>query len=645
MKLVQAVSDVGVDLTLASRHEHYAIMLSFLPGLGLRKADKLARDILQRQKSIESRINLDDYVPPNVYKNCFCFVRLTPTSYASYLDPLENTRIHPVCYSIFDFVRKICADALGEENRPERQVTLVNSTRQKIRGKLGKCLYGTKKDMPDPRWRRLVEKEFLLGPSIIGKGGISKVYLELDDILSELNLDLYAASLKEAGKGDRRYDLKLIVDELRFPWLDSRQPLNEIPRTELFKEVAKEDIFSLHLGKKLRCRVMNIVQEDNQRRSSTTTSNNNFPLGRLIVKTTDTNLLGSIYYHDFADNINRVVFDHVKIDDELTCCIIGVKFDKLHLILSARKSILAKPESWWLRNRRAQDLDQRCAEWWKEYENQLSVSTVPKDRRMRDLYDPYFVEDDALKIIEEMEEKTANYLRENLATKPTEDIMEVSTHSNNRLVSAVVFHPYFYDKLDFRSAEEKLRTDFNRPGVAIIRPSSKKDPFFTITWAFHKNLYRHISVEQVTNSSDLNRPYFKIDDDGTADRPSYSDLDELFQEYIERMNSYVTAMVQHKSFRPNSAKEVEEELHKSLRENKQRIPYLVRFEYNKPGWFVIVCLLLVGAQSQALKKEMNVLVTSSVCTIVISILIIIIIVLLCVCLGLSYNGSMLFNTN
>jgi transcription elongation factor SPT6 len=111
--LVDAVCDVGVDVNLAASNDHLYSMLAFVSGLGLRKADNL-RQSIRRSKMVTSRNELikRKLLTATIWTNATGFLYIRDSLNQDKLNLLDNTRIHPECYTQFEIVQKICANAL-----------------------------------------------------------------------------------------------------------------------------------------------------------------------------------------------------------------------------------------------------------------------------------------------------------------------------------------------------------------------------------------------------------------------------------------------------------------------------------------------------------------------------------------------------
>lgn len=595
LKLVQAVSDVGVDLNLATRHPHYSIMLAFLPGLGLRKADKLVRDLRRTAESVETRYGMKGkQFKPVVWGNVCGFIRISSEHSSRKHDPLDNTRIHPVCYSVYNFVTRICADAMDVEGDPDSRTQLISEVKSKVHRILEKRLF--RDDENGRNWRSLIE-QINLGISVVGEGGFSKRFKELDDILEILDLEQYADEIDLQQKGRRRLELELIKDELRYPWLDFRSALQGLPHGEIANMVSGESMFSLHVGLKVGFTVLEVIgTQVFDRRADQDQYHRH---GKIIVKT-DNNLRGYIFADDATDDRGDLDAEKLvrlfPIGSHHIGVVVGINQDNLSLSIATKASLVNQSEAWWLRERKGSK-DRRVREWWQWCCEKKGVTV---DR----FFDRYFDEERALEIIEGFETNLKqSLLSAKASSEANTSALKQTRVGPDQLVSNVIFHPLFV-RLDAAGAEKKLR-DEGIVGSACIRPSSKGPNYLGLVWAFQENWFMHVSVEQAINPADANMPFFVVNHP-SADRP-YLDLDEMFSEYVGRMNDFVSTMVKHKSFRRGDPIDVENEMRDQVRSNPGRVPYFMRFEPGKAGMFALTWL-----DSSLAARSMKILVTSSV---------------------------------
>ncbi|RYZ11854.1 MAG: hypothetical protein EOO70_09450, partial [Myxococcaceae bacterium] len=142
-RLVDAVCDVGVDINRALSLEHYGTLLPFVAGLGLRKTDQLKKRVASSRQRVDDRMLLSKFLGPVVFLNCAGFVRITNVSEGLVFNPLENTRIHPELYRVYNFAPKIVADAMDHVgdvdcSDPSSYVPLVSQLMADVRSVLRK---------------------------------------------------------------------------------------------------------------------------------------------------------------------------------------------------------------------------------------------------------------------------------------------------------------------------------------------------------------------------------------------------------------------------------------------------------------------------------------------------------------------------
>lgn len=113
---VANVNSVGVDINLLVNHEHMYILLSFLSGLGPRKAKNFIQRIKQYggRLTVRSALYKDKLILKNCYISSIAFMKIRhPSEDQSFqvLDVLDSTRIHIESYRL---AIKVACDALME---------------------------------------------------------------------------------------------------------------------------------------------------------------------------------------------------------------------------------------------------------------------------------------------------------------------------------------------------------------------------------------------------------------------------------------------------------------------------------------------------------------------------------------------------
>lgn len=568
----------------AIKYEHHSQLLAFLPGFGLRKAEAFRQRVQRMSTAIESReaLLIQKLTGRVVWNNICGFLKITGKNKGFVENPLENTRIHPECYLMYDFAPKICADALGLESNPAKYSEIVLKLMKSVRGDLEKRV----KKFPEwlDKWANGKPEYFLDGSDQHMYINSSKISIELFDCLQNLLLDEYVHELEVRGKGKRRIQFEHIKEELRYPWLDLRKPLEVVSQPELFDLIYGESQHSLYVGLKVGCVVQDVSDQTFEGRDELLKRRQ-----RAIVKT-DNGIKGFISLYEVSDesvHSDSNLSDKLSPGQHLTATVIGIARDKFFLDLSLKPSVMEHSESWWLENRA---LDHRAKKYWEQL-----------GRDPERLFDRYFKESAALDIVKKNEVSSRMPTQTTTSYSGAPVAHRISgANSGASSFSRVIYHPLFAN-LDFKGAEEKLKREGKSAGAVVIRPSSKGVNFLALTWAFQENWFKHINIqEEDKRPGDLGLGARLIiqEDNLTYE---FSDLDELYKFYIEPLNEFVSAMTKHKNFRPGTPDSVEREMRELLKSQPNRIPYMIRFEPGKPGVFMLTWLFVNQSRSTQIK--------------------------------------------
>ena len=596
--LVDAVCDVGVDINLAASNDHLFAMLGFVAGLGLRKADNL-RQSIRRSKMVYSRNELikRKLLSPTIWTNATAFLYIRDNvNQDKQLNLLDNTRIHPECYTQFEIVQKICGNALDIDSwAPEEVNDIVerqmHASRRDLENKMKK----------HPEWINL----WLEGRPIPGvtpyrertrdKDGHEKIAeksCELKDGMAMLMLDDYIIELSDPQEKELWASAPQIKEEIRYPCLDLRQSTRTPTNEEMFKIITGETDNSLYIGQKVGVEILEI--RDIYNRNNNTTR-------RLAQCKTDSNIRGTISEYEIIDDkIDPIRFnmnDHLQEGMSVMAVIIGVQKDRFSVELSIKPSYLKKTEDWWLANRyefRGSDysnMPKSCIKWWRDC-----------GKNPERLFDKFFNEKDAIRDYRKAEEADSKKYEPKTTTTTTTTSSSKSSGKSRQPYRRAIHHPLFKN-IDFRDAEEFLRASGKGAGEVIIRPSSKGLDRLAITWAFQDSMYKHIDVEErgkqqgnIGIGTEL-----RIKEDDLRDEV-YSDLDEIAARYIMAMNDFVKTAIANKHYFSSSVLEGEQYLMNQSAKNPNTIPYILRLEPNKPGYF---CLSwFIKESSNPIKKEL-----------------------------------------
>lgn len=612
--LVDVVCHVGVDINMALSYNHYSSMLPFIGGLGLRKADALLQNIRASKVGIVEcrKILLEKKLLTRcIYMNAAGFIRICKsTAMTEYdIDPLDDTRIHPECYNTYDFATKICAEALEVDNKRDNYFETVRKTMADVHKQLEDVIFDDGRKIArgcsegnahveeqlmnnwvdwKAKWRRGIRPGDTWSLVTIDDGKHADYwgedsnklpdYNELCDILSELELEKYAASVEASGLGKRIQQFNDIKEELRYPWLDMVRILTPVtlPSADLMFTLSTGELYeNLHVGLKVTCVVKDITEK------------------RAFV-TVDDGLKGSIDISqvaetNYGDNYGRKdMHDYLSVGSQQTAVIIRVNKERCTVELSVKPSYLELGEDMWMRNRFKDDFMQD----WMTSRGSGSGSGRKKPFAQ---FDRYFDESKALDHYAENEKKRIAEMQQSSTTSHGSS-SNASRDSENakKPVTRLVYHPLFTN-CNYHEAEENLRG--REVGAVVIRPSSKGG--LSITWKFQENMYCHVEVEERgkrMGDIGLGKELYIKD----IDEP-FSDIDEIYSRYVMPKNEFVSAMIASKNFRAGSMSQVEESLKEEVKSNPQRIPYCVHIDENKPGWFVLSWI--ISASSKPLKSQ------------------------------------------
>jgi transcription elongation factor SPT6 len=390
--------------------------------------------------------------------------------------------------------------------------------------------------------------------------------------------------------GRHRLQFEDIKEELRFPWLDQRQPIDGPSQSEMFTILTGETPNSLHVGMKIGCVVSRV--EDKEVFDSRTNVSRRQQRAQVV---TDTGMRGFISMFEVSDD--RIDENRFNMKEALPegskvmAVVLSVNTDRQIVDLSIRPSYLKSNDSWWVRKRF--DLH-HCRRWFEE-----TARRGPVEK----LFMPHFNENAALSAYESNlgEDIDGDQMAVDNNDAPTS-----ASKGTKAVVQRHVHHPLFIN-CSGKEAEERLRANQGGFGSVIIRPSSKGPDSLAITWGFQPNWFMHFEVEEQGKTAGAlglgKELYIKY---ANLNEP-YSDLDEVFARFVDPMNDYVSLMISHRNFRDGSPEEVEAYLHQQIKERPQNIPYCLRFEPTFAGCFVLTWIKNPNSKDPIKKSRIQVM--------------------------------------
>jgi transcriptional accessory protein Tex/SPT6 len=551
-ELVDAVSNVGVDLQRVLTQPHARPLLSFVAGLGERKAAALIRAALSFDGRVLSRCKIADATaqiksengggadddddqprrggkkkgekkkPKSEYdsddeeqKECRELVHAGPSTdleslceavggvfvwrncvaflrLDATLDKRDRTRVHPEDYLL---MAKLAFDEFEKDSAPSTETfaTAESARNQKT-----------------PAEQRLLCAKLL-------RNGV-----RLKDAIDQ---DGWAMWLKSERHLDKRLTINDLLTEIEHPFADPRRPYQQLGPEALFFALTGETPQSLARGvmvtataslvgrQRVRCRLDSGVD------------------GLLLAQ----DLSDDAYVESCEDRVQRNQVLHARV--------LEIDHTKFEVTLTTKSSLLG-PDSPLVEERlRA-----------------LTQQEVYLDVREAFGGQP-------LRLRAERRAKRAAVAGD-ADTLPSE-------------LNRLILHPMFKN-VTFRAAERELLA--KAPGAVLFRPSTKGTDFLTLTWYFTAGpppVFVHISIREELKGENAATLGKKL----TIDSTEFADFNEVLTRYVEPMNDLVRRMLAFEKFSTLSTVEAAEKLENDKRANPEAIPYLVCVSHEHHGRF------------------------------------------------------------
>jgi len=541
--LCNAIAQVGVDFNAACNQDHLHGLLTFVPGLGPRKASSIKQALVRIGGVIDSRKALlaKRLLGPNVYNNAVAFLRIRPSEELSKdLQPLDDTRLHPDVYNRNSWAQKIAIDALemGENanasssDREDMQNTALRNIMKDSRKEIQRLFDDTKKE-----W------EAAYGPTFNVPAWDPKVMVPPEswhDKVEELDLEAFAAILEEQGNGKWYSQLLMIKWEFRLPFQDPRKPMEPLSgdSDRLFRLLTGESDQTLCPGKEV---VGKIIRHSD--------------FGSRVKLEGD--VPGFIPLRNINDDHVESAEDFVTIGEVVHAIVTQVKKDHLCVDLSLRREDLNKLPSSWERPVSLPRLDNMFDtkadrklehEKQKEREARLSAMQLTSDRNKR-----------------------------------SGDSMDVDGNGKSkrsgRITRRACAHPAFRNETHEVVDRELREAGDAMVGEALIRPSYRKADSLAIHWMVRPGAIRLIEVQEEDKDTDAsigNR--LKIKDD------EYGSIDELLGRYIAPLNDRVEETMHHRKFLDGLEDEVDTKLRTQKSQNPGGMFYNLCWDEQHPGY-------------------------------------------------------------
>jgi transcription elongation factor SPT6 len=529
--LCDVVAEVGADVNKCCEFDHLLGLLTFVPGLGPRKAANLKQRVVQQGSSIPTRRWLleNRVMGPVVYNNAVAFLRIhhfdANNRHQIQLHPLDNTRLHPDVYQKNNWASKIATDALeraeeGVRNKEQAGIKALRDVMDNSAQEVQRLYDQTKQE-----W----EEHY--GPTFNPAEWNPRNDVPADfwhDKVEELDLDTFAHMIEQNGHGKWHSHLEMIKWEFRLPFADPRKPMEILTGDRLFRLITGETDQSLRPGKEITGKVI---------------SNGDF--GSRIKLEGD--IPAFISLRNLSDDHVEAAEDVVAIGSIVTALVTEVKKDHMTVDMSMKMEDFRKlPSSW-----------------------ERPESLPPLD---------FYFDIAASKAIEDKKSKEREARLEALLLKPTK-IGDDGGKRMGRVMRRACAHPAFRNARGDDVDKELKEGGMANVGEALIRPSSKSADSLAIHWMYRDGQIKIIEVTEEDKDTDASiGSILKVKGE------TYGSIDELLGRFIAPMNDLVEELANHRKFVDLPEDEVDEKLRAQKTANPNSIPYNVCWMEMHPGY-------------------------------------------------------------
>lgn len=516
--LCEVVSAVGIDVNIACKYDHLHGLLSFVPGLGPRKAANLKQSVMQIGGAVGTRRSLLEkrLMGPVVYNNSVAFLRIRETDQMmdQLIHPLDDTRLHPDVYHRNNWAAKIATDALERaegdgRNKDKAGIKALRDVMDNSAQEVERLYNATKEE-----W------ESRFGPTFsVADWDPKEVPLDAwRDKVEELDLDTFAQMIEQNGLGRWHSHLQMIKWEFRLPFADPRKPMEALTGDRLFKLITGETDQSLRPGKEVTGKVVR-----------------NGDFGSRVKLEGD--IPAFIPLRNLSDEHVETAEDIVSVGMIVTAVITEVKKDHMCVDMSLKMEDIRRHLSTWDRPESLAALD----DYFDIASSRSIDEKKTKEREAR---------------LEAMQLSTR-------ATKLGEDGDDSGKKRIGRVTRRACAHPAFRNARNDVVNKELEEGGEAMIGEALIRPSSKSADSLAIHWVVKADSVKVIEVTEEDKDTDASiGNVLKIKDE------TYGSIDELLGRYVAPMNDYVEELLNHRKF----VDMLEDDLDERLRKEKTKSP-------------------------------------------------------------------------
>jgi len=534
-ELCEAVAEVGVDVNASCSHDHLLGLLSFVSGLGPRKAANLKQSISRIGGLVGSRRDLlaKRLMGPTVYNNAVAFLRIRDVEKlaSQFIHPLDDTRLHPDVYHRNNWAVKIAIDALerleGDGGKgADKDSFGIKCLRDVIANsgnEVERLFNATKSE-----WETHYGPTFNIAawdPIVNVPAGHWR------DKVEELDLEAFANIIEQNGMGLWNSHLQMIKWEFRLPFEDPRKPMEPITGEKLFRLVTGETDQSLRPGKEVTGKVVK-----------------NGDFGSRVKL--EGEIPAFIPLRNLADEHVETAEDIVTVGSVVTAIVTEVKKDHMCVDMSLRMEDFRKPHTSWDRPASLPRLD-------------MFFDTGAASR----------IEEEKLK---EREARLSS-LQLSLGLFKMDD--DSGKRRSGRVTRRACAHPAFRNAKNDEVDRELRDAGDSMVGEALIRPSSKSSDSLAIHWVVKPGCIKVIEVSEEEKDNDASiGNILKIKNE------SYGSIDEMLGRYIAPMNDHVESLTSHRKFLDFPEDELDEKIKEEKRKSPGGIFYNICWMEMHPGY-------------------------------------------------------------
>mmetsp|Transcript_14099 Transcript_14099/g.20794 ORF Transcript_14099/g.20794 Transcript_14099/m.20794 type:complete len:1665 (+) Transcript_14099:977-5971(+) len=552
--LCNAVAEVGVDVNGACTFDHMHGMLTFVPGLGPRKAAALKQGIDRIGGVVPSRKDLlaRRLLGPVVFTNSVAFLRIRDIDRLNnqFLFPLDDTRLHPDVYTRNNWAVKIAIDALELESldlgddagdAEDLKARALRDVMQDSRNEVQRLFDATK-----------AEWEGLYGPTFDIAGWNPREDVPAErwrDKVEELDLDTFADMIEQSGLGKWLSHLVMIKWEFRLPFEDPRKPMEPLAGDKLFRLLTGETDLTLCPGKEVTGRVFR-----------------NGDFGSRV-KLLEGDVPGFIPLRNLADTHVESAEDIVKVGDVITAIVTEVKKDHMCVDLSLKMEHFRKLPSSWERPKGLPPLDM-------SFDKTAAMRVEQSKNKAREAH--------------------LAKIRENSARRSQQGGTEngdTPLERTGRVTRRTCTHPAFRNA-KHAEVDNELRSADTIVGDALVRPSNRVADSLAVHWLVRPGCIRVIEVTEKDKERDDS-----IGKKLIIKGEVYGDIDELIGRYVDPMNARVQDVQHHRKFLDM----LEDDVDHKLRELKKKQPggvfYFLCWNESHPGYLSLRYIMNKTARS------------------------------------------------